>query len=294
MRRNILIALGAASCVCAALKAELPEAKVTLRTVDETSHSISGVKVAVTFEMPKYRPGVWGSSEMLTKRGLSDNKGLFSATAKSGNYVGYGAEAPGFYPSTGKPVEFLESKDGRWQPWDPTVVLILKKIVHPIPMYARRQETDIPSLSESAGFDLIEADWVVPHGRGKSSDFVFKITKHVNSFSDFGAEMLISFSNPADGIALMPVDTEGGSELRSSHSAPSVGYTSSLSLLQGNSKGGGPYGLRAEEKGYYFRVRTIVDDHGQIVSALYGKIYGRIEYFPLFTQDRETSFYVLP
>jgi hypothetical protein len=199
-------------------------------------------------------------------------------------------EAIGFYPSTGKPVEFARSEDARWQPWDPTVVLILKKIVRPIPMYARRIEREIPLANEKVGFDLMDADWVAPHGRGKSGDILFKVTKRVISFDDFGAELLLSFPNDGDGIALMSADNQGGSELRSSHEAPGGGYDPSLSLLQGNSKDRGRYGMTGEDKNYFFRVRTVLDERGQVVSCFYGKIYGRIEYFPVSYKTAKVRF----
>jgi hypothetical protein len=280
MKRQILMGVMAGGSVFAAPNVDLPEAKITVRVVDEDSRPKAGVDVSVTFEMPKYKPGVWGSSDMMTRRGLSNSEGLFSATAKSGNYVGYSAQATGYYPSTGKPLEFARSEGGRWQPWDATVELILKKIIRPAPMYARRLEAEIPVVDETVGFDLMEGDWITPHGRGKSGDILFRVTKRVASFHNFDAELVVNFPNKGDGIALM-ADTHGGSELRSAHEAPEAGYDPSLSLLQGNSKERGQYGMANEGKNYFFRIRTVLDERRQVVSCLYGKIYGGIEYFPV-------------
>src|ERR1700686_4519633 len=94
MIRLIVTVFAAAGVVFAAGSVNLPEAKITVRVVDQDAHALSGVAVAITFELPKYRPGVWGSSEMLTQRGKSNGNGVFSATARAGNYVGFGAEAP--------------------------------------------------------------------------------------------------------------------------------------------------------------------------------------------------------
>jgi hypothetical protein len=82
----------------------------------------------------------------------------------------------------------------------------------------------------------------------------------------------------------------GGSQLRSSHEAPETGYGSSLSLPQGNSKERGQYGMADEDKNYFFRVRTVLDERGQVVSCLYGKIYGRIEYFPVSYKTAKVRF----
>lgn len=265
------------------------EAAVTVRVVDEAGHPLKGVDIAITFEQPKYKAGVWGSSDMLTKRGKSNSEGLFSATAISGNYAGYGATADGYYRGRGT-FEFKSQKSGRYQPWNPVLTLALKRIIKPVAMYARRLETDIPLLDDPVGFDLIESDWVAPYGHGKSSDIIFRLIKRVVTFDDFGAELRISFSNKGDGIIPMSADVQGGSELCSPQEGPDKGYGETLSLLQGNSKERGQYGLIGQPENYFLRVRTVLDEHGEIVSALYGKIYGRIEYFPVSHKTAKLRF----
>jgi hypothetical protein len=289
MKAKYFVGLIIGAAAFAAMDISPPEAKITVRVIDEAAQPMPGVDVRITFEMPKYQPGVWGSANMLTKKGISDAAGLFSVEAKSGNYVGYEAQAPGHYNSTGNPVEFLRSDSGRWQPWNPTMELVLKKIIKPIPMYARRLEQEVPVLDEAVGFDLLKADWIPPYGRGQSSDILFKLTKRVESFHNFGAELLVNFPKNGDGISEMP-DARSGSELRSAHTAPEEGYAPSLSLLQGNSKERGLYGMGGDKTGYFFRVRTVVDEHGRVVSCMYGKIYGRIEYFPVSYKAAKVRF----
>jgi hypothetical protein len=280
MKRCFLSVIACITVTSTAEETNRSEARLTVRVVDEDARPLAGADVLVTFELPKYQRGIWGSSNMLTKEGKSSEEGTFSVSAKTGNYAGYAAGAPGYYKSRGT-VEFKIDKQGRLEPWNPTVILKLKKIVKPIPMYARRLETEIPLIDQAVGFDLIESDWVAPHGRGKSSDIMFRITKRVDSFTDFGAELVVAFSNVGDGIALMPPSIKAGSELCSSHTGPDKGYASSLSFLQGNSKERGQYGMDDKAENYFFRVRTVLDERGDVVSALYGKIYGRIEFFPV-------------
>jgi hypothetical protein len=267
----------------------LPEAKLTLRVVNDKSVPMGDVDASISFEQPKYSPGRWGSSDVLSRKGKTDYQGLFSAAAPASNYVNYSARTVGFYKSHGQPVEFSRSENGKWQPWNPTVEVILKKIIDPIPMYARRMETQLPALDAPVGFDLMKADWIAPYGQGNVSDLVFKLTKRVESFHDFGAELLLTFSNKGDGIQMMPVD-KSGSELRSPHVAPENGYGPLISLLQGNSKQGGQYGLSNKPRDYLFRVRTVTDSKGKVVSALYGKIYGSIEYFPVSHKTAKLRF----
>jgi hypothetical protein len=289
MKKLILSVIACATVTLTAEVSNRPEAGLTVKVFDQDSRPMTGVDVLVTFELPKYRPGVWGSADMLTKRGKSNEKGMFSVVANAGSYAGFAAEAPGYYKSRGT-IEFKSEKQGRYEPWNPTVTLTLKRIINPVPMYARRFETEIPMMDGAVGFDLIESDWVRPHGRGKLSDIRFKITKRVDSFTNFGAELVVDFSNKGDGIALMSSEIQGGSELCSSHVGPDEGYTEFLSFLQGNSKERGQYGMSDKSANYFIRVRTVLDDRGAVVSALYGKIYGGIEFFPVSSKTAKIRF----
>jgi hypothetical protein len=273
----------------AAAAIELPVAKVTLHVINEEGNNLSGVDAGVTFLKPVHKPGVWGSSDSFNRSGTTDNNGLFTVEEKGGFEIHYGAGGASYYKSTGR-FDFKTEKDGRYQPWNPTFDIILKKIIHPIPMYARREEIEMPTLGVPAGFDLVEGGWVAPNGHGKVSDLVFKLNKRVTSFHDFGAELLLTFSNNADGIQTIPPDRTGGSELRSPHSGPEVGYGSSLSLLQGNSTEHGEYGTQGDHQDYFIRVRTVMDSRTKIASALYGKIYGGIEYFPVSYKTAKLRF----
>ncbi|HEY5812162.1 MAG TPA: hypothetical protein VIT23_05885 [Terrimicrobiaceae bacterium] len=56
---------------------------------------------------------------------------------------------------------FTEKKGHQWYPWNPTVELLLKAIVNPVPMYARKVEMlRIPEAGTPIGFDLVKSDWV--------------------------------------------------------------------------------------------------------------------------------------
>src|SRR5205814_8949098 len=135
---------------------------------------LQGINAGVTFQNPTLKPGAWGDTDSFARLGKTDATGLFSADAEAGFLVHYGAGGNGYYKSRGE-IEFKTEKEGRYQPWNPIVELVVKKIINPIPMYARRVECEIPILSEPVGFDLIAANWAPPHGPGKSNDLLFKI-----------------------------------------------------------------------------------------------------------------------
>jgi hypothetical protein len=265
---------------------ELPTAKITIRAVDESRQSLPGAAVTISFEQPIPK---WGGGDALTIKGITNIDGDFGASGHSFDTKGGQVTKEGFYPGWARSVKFEKALDGKWQPWNPTVEVILKKIVNPIPMYARHIETQIPALDAAVGFDLLESDWVAPSGHGKVSDLIFKVSKRVASFHDFGSELQLTFANNGDGVQAMPPD-KSGSELRSPHSGPELGYGASISLLQGNSKEHGEYGTKGDNQGYFIRVRTVMDSRGDVASALYGKIYGGIEYFPVSYKTAKLRF----
>jgi hypothetical protein len=161
--------------------------------------------------------------------------------------------------------------------WNSTQTLVLKKIGQPIPMYARNARIEIPEVGKSIGFDLIEGDWVAPYGKGKQGDFIFQAERRWVSRNDFDSAIKLKFSNPNDGLVPVSVPLNQGSELRLSAIAPSDGYISELSKSlshtpvngwQDNERDGN------KEQNYYLRVRTVLDEQGNVKSALYGKIHG--------------------
>jgi hypothetical protein len=267
----------------------LPIARITLCASDEEGGAISNANVRIGFDeaIPH-----WGGGKVVEVKGTTNNEGCFTGEGHSVDRLGGQVEKDGYYAGLSESVKFREVVAGRWQPWNPTLKVVLKRVNRPIPMYARfKFTTQIPMLDQPIGFDLIEADWVAPYGRGKSSDLVFGIFKRVASFNDFGAELTVSFPNKGDGIQEMRID--GGatsSELRSAQIAPHQDYIDRLAFRQGNSLDGGKYGMKNDEKNYYFRVRTVMDDKGNIVSALYGKIYDGIEYFPVESKTAKVRF----
>ena len=48
--------------------------------------------------------------------------------------------------------------------------------------------------------------------------------------------------------------------------------------------------MKPQQKSYALRVRTVLDERGQVVSALYGKIYDTIEYFPVESKTAKLRF----
>lgn len=248
-----------------------PLAKMTVKVLDEGGKPVPDANVTLCFaETPPKE----------LRKGLTNRDGVFTATAPCASHVICSATKEGYYYS----VDTYWFKGGsllHWTPWNPTCQLILKKRIQPIPMYARDVQIDIPELGKLIGYDLIEADWVAPYGKGKTGDFVFQIAQTYRGRDDFEATMNLTFTNVGDGIQPVagPPPPYNGSELRLSQNAPADGYEKQWTARRQSSPDGTLVGRSKEDRYFYFRVRSVRVD-GQTTKSFYGKIHGDIEWCP--------------
>ena len=268
-----------------------PTAKVTARFIDEEGHPIEGAKASCGFESPK-KTGLGVINKRV--KGLTDVNGLFTAKSSNNAYgVGCSAKKEGYYRGNGGTGRHTGISGiygfRKWQPWNPIIEIVLKKIKNPIPMYVAEMQgrptydndpAMLPEEGKFFGFDLIAKDWVVPHGQGLHSDFIFKID--VKYFTrdplEYDSTMTLKFTNPDDGIQPFYTPKNRGSDLRSAHYAPLTGYQDKLITRRFRKSGEILKSPFRDDQNYYFRIRTKRDDQGNIIEAHYGKIYGNISY----------------
>lgn len=214
--------------------------------------------------------------------GNTDKNGIVSFQDTSHGEFAYRAGKPGYYHAKSNYKGWLKLdqgvKNGRWEPWNPTIEVILKKIINPVPMYAKRVRTNIPVFEKGVGYDFEKGDWVVPYGKGIISDMIFSFSGKFIDYGDREEALAISFSNEKDGILEYVSDTVQVSELRLPHEAPLDGYLNKLTLEKYIKPSGRKNMKIAQGQNYIFRVRSVVDKDGNIVKANYGKIHGGIEY----------------
>ena len=267
-----------------------PAFQVTFRIVDEFDRPMDRVSVGVaTFERAEMKFGE-GTGEDIYKNmdGFTDTNGIVSFAATSPrSYVRYVVRPKDGYYSNGggNAYSFKNAVGDRWQPWNPNIEVVLRPILNPVPMYAKRTgNLVIPEIGKSFGYDLAIGDWVVPFGKGVKSDLIFhldrepdRIVKTADYYKRdvklFDATLTVSFSDLNDGIQAIPVNPQwAGSEFNTPRSAPEDAYepqftkrlyreTAEMPIVE-TPKGG---------LGYFYRVRTQKQD-GKIVNALYGKI----------------------
>jgi hypothetical protein len=277
MSKLIIGIVAAAGTTLAVTMAQLPVAKVTLHVIGDDGHNLSGMNAEVTFLNPVHKPGSWGSSDTFSRSGKTDANGLFIAEEKAGFEIHYGASSTDYYRSLGR-FDFKTEKDGRYQPWNPIFDVTLKKIVNPIPMYAKRLETKFPVEAWAVGFDLAESDWVIPYGHGKVSDMVFEINRAIRGAREFDAALKLTFFNKGDGIYAVPIESQNmASELRLPHEASQSGYAAERIWQFGSNET--KSNEDRQKQSYFYRVRTVLDSSGHVVTALYGKIHGDIKFY---------------
>jgi hypothetical protein len=160
-------------------------------------------------------------------------------------------------------------------------------------MYAKRIDSNPPANGKPIGYDLTIGDWVDPYGKGVNTDFIFTREYNKKSFQDYDCRLTVSFPKAGDGIQELPVSSyylhDRGSELLSSQEAPTNAYLSKIVRLNTSHPGQNPVIDYDENRVYLFRVRTVVDGHGNIVSAHYGKIYGDFMQFIYYLNPNPNS-----
>ncbi len=173
---------------------------------------------------------------------------------------------------------------GRWVPWNPTINLVMRPILSPVPLLTKSIELqDVPNVGKTS-FDVVAGDWLPPLGKGVNPDFNFDWAGESKGVNHREGELALSFSNAGDGLVEQSYSFDMGSELRLAHKAPADGYIDSR-RWRDEFKNPPDYPVRIvvsdvrEDIAYFFRVRTQTNGSDGSIGALYGKIEGDITYF---------------
>jgi hypothetical protein len=279
---SLLLSAGTTAS-CAAITGG-PTAQITFIVKDDFGKSVEDAEVAM--QVLSHRVGhPWRSGELKYNyfKAKTDKDGR-AVVKGSGRYrdFGYSITDNKNYHIYGAPDNgyvFEENSFGRWEPWNPTIEIVYKPILKPVPYLGTKERNRkvLPSRTAAHGFDLFKNDWVTPYGKGERTDIVFTLEEKLPFFRNarsYDYRLKITFPNKDDGIqsCFAPVDSI---ELRTPRYAPTEGYSSNLELKYGLGVSG--YFPKRDDQNYFFRVRTEVDEKGKIKSAIYGKIRGNIK-----------------
>lgn len=266
------------------------QAQFTVRVVDEAGLPVAGAPVGTTTSKRSVGKEARFPTESANVLSLSDSSGLafFRSPSVTGKFWVGNRPSDEFYYIT-KSLEFRFQQmdsDKKWQPWNPTYELTVRRKVNPVALYAKKVGFNtkpflIPA-GRKVGFDLVVGDPVGPGFRGKVADFVFEVGGTFKDSSEYDSRLTVSFSNPADGF--QPFErTWDDCEFAAPREAPESGYLTPL-VLRRKSVAGQLDSERLDDtrtaKGWFFRLRTVLGADGKVERAYYAKVTGAFEFSP--------------
>lgn len=249
------------------------KAKVMLKIVDELGEPVSGADVNVGFYL------AWKEDNGVA--GTTDTNGVFVAQGLSQGEVDIRVLKKGYYRS--HIVYQLKTHDGiamvqngRWQPFGEERIMILKRIVNPIPMFAVSEKLFfLPKLNQSYGFDAVKMDLVQTFGMGTHSDICVEYKGNGLSGMNYrDGELILSWVDPKCGFYVMNTDQ---STFKSPyHADTNKTLMTSISVRNHTDTRLGGIINDMEEKCIVYRIRPRFNLTGDLIGVKYGKIYGPI------------------
>ena len=289
---SLLFVCGMAVTVMAGVLSPYHLGRVTVRVVDEQGSPVTNATAGIGFSKNIPAGEGWGTRPF-SITGQTDTNGIFSAEAEGNPSGSCSARKEGYYPTLGVDYMFTNVVGDRWEPWNPTITVVLRKIGNPVPMYAKRVDIQLPAFNVPVGYDLEKGDWVAPHGKGSVGDLVFEVARRVTSQDDYDATLTVGISRQGDGFKEVTALGPRGSVFRLSAEAPIEGYETNLVVRWGRKpSAGGTYGNVGNDytPNYSFRIRSEMDDKGNILHALYGKIHGAFRITGVLRDEARLSF----
>lgn len=233
--------------------------KVEVAVTDEAGIPIKDVSTTITF-LGTEKGGV------NREKGVTNSNGLFKAEGVAELRMSAYAEKEGYYTSRSGRLSRKENHE---------VTFTLREKKKPIALYVKKLQIGAPVYNEDFGYDMLIGDWVAPYGKGKVNDFIFKASREKKDalFSSFEYDLSVSFSGVKDGFVTVAKDVY--SDFKSPYNAEvDADYLSSWHYYlkrhseMPNSTNGDP------NKCYIFRLRTKIDEDGNIITCHYAKAYG--------------------
>lgn len=252
------------------------DAKMTLRIVNADGIPIPDAEVEFGF-WNNYSQGGFKNSIL-----RSNTNGECVVSGRCNGSCVWNVTKPGYYRSHAEwSLSNTQSApkvvDGKWQPYGATREIALKQIVSPVDLPSLEYTLiKCPVFDEWLGFDLGCYSWVKPYGSGLHSDVLIRLHEEGNGDTAFSASLELCFTNnPFAGAYVLKKDAY--SEMKSVyHADTNATYqTKFLYSLSVDSNGGRKASELSEDSYLVFRTRTEVDKEGNLLSAHYGKIYGK-------------------
>jgi len=268
---------------------------LTLKVSDDTGRVMVGAHAEIMFRSI--------TNKEITHKGPTDERGEFRASTEQTIETKLRASMPGHYRALVRSSDHFKMPIGK-----ATVPVVLPRVMQPTALHALRASLKLPIQDQWLGYDLQAADFVPPHGKGKTADVRFKFRNEFvgfdEAFKDIDKEreivrrikagrgetfsedefrsnagkwrgaLEVSFPSQKEGVITETERYWFYGQLRLPHLAPENGYAPGLRYEMTNQ------GPRPEPRrvGYFLRTRVKLDADGDIISANYAKIYDDIRF----------------
>jgi hypothetical protein len=165
------------ACVGATDAIMRPEARITFIVKDDFGKPLPDMVVGMSTFHHWVPGGEWGTDITKDYEGKTDVNGMVTLSGSGINFVFdyYVLNGKTHYNIGRQRYIFKEKKNGRWEPWNPTVEIVCKPVIKPIAMYWGGGEIEFPEKEKEFGFDLKRKDWIAPYGNGLQTDMIFKL-----------------------------------------------------------------------------------------------------------------------
>ena len=176
MKKTIIIAALAVATAVASGET------IQIRLSDDSAVPLAGAEVRVIFAGT-----LTDGSRDDVVRFTTDERGYGRASGRAEFRTTVFVTKPGYYDLRVERVRAGIDHD---------LALIMRPQRSPIPLYARRIgqadaiNAKFPKHGEWVGFDLEKADWMAPHGAGKTADILFRFRHEFKGWRHSEAEMV--------------------------------------------------------------------------------------------------------
>ena len=256
-----------------------PKAQVIATVYDGSGFPVEGAKVEIVGVVKK-EPGKGWGAKTIKGYSVTDDKGVAKLSVRSeGSLISLNVNKDGFYRSgVGYRMSRKNHIMNRWEPSNAVIEVLLKEKKDPVPMYFYKKTSliKVPVFGEPVGYDFSAGDWVAPYGTGIHQDVSVLVKRRFAGARDYDIHATLSFAEN-DGIQEVKME-EDPSHFKWPYVAPLMGYKQELQFKKYRH----PDGERFADNNYgnlnyIFRVRTVKDEKGNIISACYGRIPGGVD-----------------
>ena len=265
------------------------KAALSIRIVEEsTGDGVEGVSVACILPSSV---NIFGDTGYTIVTNATDRKGEvhFRGKVYNDRVECFVVDRPGYYPLPYLKVWFTnitESIVKKWLPYDEVQVVTLQKKDNPIPLFVREEDEgwyqDLTTAPDRKfRYDFVKGDWMPPFGKGEYADMEFKVLPRENFGIGRGPSGrpkpyfrdTISVAFVGEGNGIVKVEPLPNAVLKV-RTAPENGYQQNFWIWSGLTKTMQSDDSTDKNACHAFRIRTVRNEHGEIVHSYYGKIYG--------------------